>query len=73
MVNKIVPSFLLMAAVVGVVLGVVGLLLSDSVGADGHSGTRSFSPSQIAPRSLAGKPLAEFRATPIRRITVCWA
>ena len=33
MVNKIVPSFLLMAAVVGVVLGVVGLLLSDSVGA----------------------------------------
>ena len=49
MLNKIVPSFLLMAAVVGVVLGVVGLLLSDSVGADGHSGTRSFSPSQIAP------------------------
>ena len=49
MVNKIVRSFLLMAAVVGVVLGVVGLLLSDSVGADGHSGTRSFSPSQIAP------------------------
>ena len=49
MVNKVVPSFLLMAAVVGVVLGVVGLLLSDSVGADGHSGTRSFSPSQIAP------------------------
>ena len=28
---------------------VVGLLLSDSVGADGHSSTRSFSPSQIAP------------------------
>ena len=49
MVNKIVPSFLLMAAVIGVVLGVVGLLLSDSVGADGHSGTMSFSPSQIAP------------------------
>ncbi len=49
MVNKIMPSFLLMAAVVGVVLGVVGLLFSDSVGADGHSGTRSFSPSQIAP------------------------
>ena len=49
MLNKIVPSFLLMAAVVGVVLGVVGLLLSDSVGADGHSGTRSFSPSRIAP------------------------
>ena len=49
MVNKVVPSFLLMAAVVGVVLVVVGLLLSDSVGANGHSGTRSFSPSQIAP------------------------
>ena len=49
MVNKIVRSFLLMAAVVGAVLGVVGLLLSDSVGADGHSSTRSFSPSQIAP------------------------
>ena len=49
MVNKVVPSFLLMAAVVGVVLGVVGLMLSDSVGADGHSGTRSFTPSQIAP------------------------
>ena len=49
MVNKIVPSFLRMAAVVGVVLVVVGLLLSDSVGADGHSGTRSFSPTQIAP------------------------
>ena len=49
MVNKVVPSFLLMAAVVGVVLVVVGLLLSDSVGADGHSSTRSFSPSQIAP------------------------
>ena len=49
MLNKIVPSFLLMAAVVGVVLGVVGLLLSDSVGADGHSGTRSFSPLRIAP------------------------
>ena len=27
--------------------------------------------SLIYPRSLAGKPLAEFRATPIRRITVC--
>ena len=49
MVNKVVPPFLLMATVVGVVLGVVGLLLSDSVSADGHSGTRSFSPSQIAP------------------------
>ena len=49
MVNKIVPSFLLMAAVIGVVLGVVGLMHSDSVGADGHSGIRSFTPSQIAP------------------------
>ena len=49
MVNRVVPSFLLMAAVVGVVLGVVGLLLPDSVGADGHSGTRSFSPLRIAP------------------------
>ena len=49
MVNKVVPSFLLMAAVVGVALVVVGLLLSDSVGANGHSSTRSFSPSQTAP------------------------
>ena len=52
MVNKIVPSFLLMAAVVGVVLGVVGLSVSDSVGANSHSGTRSFSPPQIAPSGV---------------------
>ena len=58
MVNKIVPSFLLMAAVVGVVLGVVGLLFSDSVGADGHSSTRSFSPSQIAPSGVVSVRIA---------------
>ena len=48
MTKKIVP-LLLVIAMMGMTMGVVGLLLSDNVSASSHSATRSFSPSQVTP------------------------
>ena len=48
MTKKIVP-LLLVIAMMGMTMGVVGLLLSDNVSASSHSATRSFSPSEVTP------------------------